>query len=374
MKRIELRRSRRRFRSRRRGAIAILALILLIAVLAFAAFAVDVGLITTTEAELQNAADAAAIAGARGLLESPGEASSSARRVAERNSSAGDAVEFNTAEDIQFGVWDEVSRQFTPVANGNELEATAVRVTARRTSARNNALPLFFARILGRADADLSATSVAAAINNFRGFTVPSGDTLPILPFTMDLETWESIQDGGGPDNWSFNLETDEVENSWDGISEMNLFPEGNQAPGNRGHLEIGSDGGNVNTLRRQIVHGLGETDLNHHGGALDLGEDGALPLGGEPGVKATLKSEFESIEGELRIIPIFASVAGNGENTQYTIVKWVGVRIMHVKFNGNPKQIMLQPTQISITVGGIPQTENEESSHEIYSAPRLVY
>ncbi len=58
---------RRRFGKRRRGAVLVLVALLLIPLLAFVALAVDLGLLTLARTECQQAADAAAMAGARTL-------------------------------------------------------------------------------------------------------------------------------------------------------------------------------------------------------------------------------------------------------------------------------------------------------------------
>ena len=60
---------RRQPERRRRGAVAPLTAVLLIPILGMLAFAIDIGYITETNLELQNAADAAALAGAAKLLD-----------------------------------------------------------------------------------------------------------------------------------------------------------------------------------------------------------------------------------------------------------------------------------------------------------------
>ena len=57
-------------------------------------------------------------------------------------------------------------------------------------------------------------------------------------------------------------------------------------------------------------------------------------------------KDELLSIKGEPRAIPIFSQVSGPGNNATYTIVKFVGIRIMNVKLTGDPagKNVMIQP------------------------------
>jgi hypothetical protein len=61
------------------------------------------------------------------------------------------------------------------------------------------------------------------------------------------------------------------------------------------------------------------------------------------------------SIVGESRIIPIFSEVVGPGNNAQYTIVKWVGVRVLSVKLTGSmaSKHVTIQPCNV-VTKGAI--------------------
>ena len=55
----------------------------------------------------------------------------------------------------------------------------------------------------------------------------------------------------------------------------------------------------------------------------------------GDTGISAGVKDELASIIGQTRIIPVFSSVSGNGNNATYVIVRWVGVRVMAVKLTG---------------------------------------
>ena len=70
-------------------------------------------------------------------------------------------------------------------------------------------------------------------------------------------------------------------------------------------------------------------------GGSLQFNASGVLHLNGDTGISAGVKDELASIIGQPRIIPIFSSVVGPGNNADYTIVKFVGVRILAVKLTG---------------------------------------
>ena len=63
------------------------------------------------------------------------------------------------------------------------------------------------------------------------------------------------------------------------------------------------------------------------------------LLLDGNPGLSAAIKTPLTPIDGQPRAIPIFTPVSGNGANAVYTIIKFVGVRVMDVKLTGSPTQ-----------------------------------
>jgi hypothetical protein len=69
-------------------------------------------------------------------------------------------------------------------------------------------------------------------------------------------------------------------------------------------------------------------------------------------------------------MITIFRTVSGNGNNAYFTIVKFVGIRIVDVKLTGNPKHILIQPAVV-VTNAVIPSTEG--TSERIYSPIVLV-
>lgn len=144
----------------RRGSIIVLAAIFLVVVFAFAAFSIDIGYIVVANADLQNAADAAAMSGAGHLRNGPDQARAYAITLAANNSSTNDNVVI-AESDIELGTWDEDTATFTLLAAADESKADSVRVTCSRTQARGNPIGLFFAPVLGRNNADISATATA---------------------------------------------------------------------------------------------------------------------------------------------------------------------------------------------------------------------
>jgi hypothetical protein len=179
--------------------------------------------------------------------------------------------------------------------------------------------------------------------------------------------------DGTGSDNWTWNPETGEVEAGSDGILEVNLYPEGTGSSGNRGTVDIGSGNNSTDDIARQIIEGLAPSDLAYHDGSLELNEYGELPLNGDTGISAAVKDELLSIVGEPRIIPVFKEVIEPGDNAEYTIVRFVGVRVMAVNLNGSmsSKHVTIQPAQI-VAKGAIPG-DGTSTSRFIYSPTWLI-
>lgn len=151
-----------------RGAVVIWFALLLPVLLGLAALAIDLARLGLAKAELQNAADAAALGGARSLSAPGGQpynwtvAADSALYVAQRN--IANAEQIQQAQ-IETGYWNlqDPSLGFrdtltTPVAG----DVAAVRATVRLSSTENSGpLPFFFAPILGIGDSDIEASAIA---------------------------------------------------------------------------------------------------------------------------------------------------------------------------------------------------------------------
>lgn len=164
-----------------RGTVLVLFALLLLPLIGIASLAVDIGYVAVTRNELQNAADAAALAGAGKLgsiykNQSPplslnssqeSEISSIASAVAQENKSAGQAP-YIQSSDIKIGIWDAVTNTFTyplPVALPAFTIPNAVRVTVRPN--QNGSVPIgsvttFFAKVFEISTVTVSATATAA--------------------------------------------------------------------------------------------------------------------------------------------------------------------------------------------------------------------
>jgi Flp pilus assembly protein TadG len=381
-----MRRRNRKNRNSRHGGVLVLSALLIVALLGITAFAIDIGYLCVAKSQAQRSADAAVLAGAWELIDENVAGGTSAatleanvRTLASQyaglNEVCGDAPAL-ASTDIEVGYianpFDRNSLMvFNQPANNN-----AVRVRVRRTSAQNGEVSLFFARAMGTNSHSVEAEATAVFMGNFSGFRAPGGGdgNLDILPFALDEVTWNSMLSGCGSDDWNWNEEAGTITAGTDGVREMNLFPQGTGSPGNRGTVDIGSSNNSTNDIARQIVYGVSPADLAYHGGSLVFDGSGQLPLNGDTGISAGVKDELASIIGQPRIIPIFSQVTGPGNNAIYTIVKFVGIRVLDVKLTGNmsSKRVIIQPAKI-VSGGGIPNTSATQTTNYIYSPVWLL-
>jgi len=158
-----------RFRDRAGAAIALVALSM-VALLSAVALAVDVGMLVTARTEAQTLADGAALEGARVLMRSQGD-SSAAHAAAMLSGSTDNTVRGENVPILEEDV-DVIPDEWT------------VRVRARRTQARGNAVPTFFARIFGVSSVDIVTNAAAwAAVSTTIG--AEDSPTCPALPLAL---------------------------------------------------------------------------------------------------------------------------------------------------------------------------------------------
>jgi Flp pilus assembly protein TadG len=156
-----------------RGTVVIVVALFLITLIGFAALAIDVGHMMVTRNELQNAADAAALATMKKLGDTYSTMTYSAQQsyvavlsdfaptaqaVASSNIAAGKSVNINQGVDVILGDWDFNTNTFTP----GLTRPDAVRVITRRDGSANGPVPTFFAGVLGLSTIPVSARATAA--------------------------------------------------------------------------------------------------------------------------------------------------------------------------------------------------------------------
>lgn len=249
-----------------RGAVAVTVAIMIVVLLGFAALALDISNAMIARNELQNAADAGALAGARQLgviyqalpqgtpytgyvLSDPSAVITAVTGVGLQNQARQVLLSINAA-DIVIGVWDSTARTLTP---GN-VGPTGVRVTARRDPSANGPVATWLAGILGISSMNVAATGTAALTGS--GVLAPGAAN---APFGMDQLIFTNPNFCGTP---------------------IQFYPTNNPPTGCAGWHTFEENPPNANT-ERQIIQGLtpnpptyvtpqitaGQTSLQYIGG-----------------------------------------------------------------------------------------------------------
>jgi Flp pilus assembly protein TadG len=176
--------------SNARGATTVMVAVMLVVLLAMGAAAIDIGHALVARNELQNVADAAALAGTRTLgiiyegmtiaeqqtytLTGGDQATiiAAVQSTAVANSAAGVPISI-AASDIAIGTWNPATRTHTPTVN----QPKAVRVISRRDGSANGSISTFLANVIGMSS--VSVTAVATADMTAVGQTAPGQLDVP---------------------------------------------------------------------------------------------------------------------------------------------------------------------------------------------------
>ena len=204
-------------------------------------------------------------------------------------------------------------------------------------------------------------------------------EPIDVLPIAVDEPTWNSLMAGVGSDNWTYwdvcPTAGASVSSGADGVKEINIYPNGSAdlPSGNRGTVDIGSSNNSTADLKRQITDGLSDSDLSYFPNSELRFDNGPLMLNGDTGLSAGIESDLQSIIGKPRLIPIFRTVSGTGNNAQYEIVKFVGVRLMEVQLSGAPEQkrVIAQPCAFSSSA--VIRGAGAITPDSIYATPVLI-
>ena len=348
----------------RRGVVAVNVAVLLIPIMAFLALALDCGYLLNIRTELQSAADAAALAAVRELVpnaigeQDTNKVKATARTYAQGNMN-NSSFKINDA-DIQIGRYDP-SKIYSKVSFLSGGPYDTVRITVRRDHTANSAVRLYFARVIGIPECDVSATATAV-LPRTGVFHVGDG----VLPFAVTTKVWDNADFGD-----QFTTYGDKVVDAY-----------GKTIPGNRGTVDIGKSNNSTSDASDQILKGLRQSDLDalYAGGRIPNNKyiDTALPITvqADPGLSSGLKSAVQAIHGQLRYMPIYESAGGNGNNAQYQIVKWGQVKVVSSNWNGSKNTyIVFQKTKAydgkMAPVSDLSQTTNTIDG--VYAYPTLV-
>lgn len=355
---------------RKRAVIAVQVGVFMSVMLGFAALTVDVGVLYNTRADLQRAADAAALAGASAYItddmmrvrtSDSGGALSTVVGMAEGrvssfsglNGSFGLSTTNVAPGDILAG-WFNASSGSTAVhTNPAPKDYNAIGVTVRRQAGygdgANGPIPLFFAPILGWMLGETQASAVAIFDDRVASITVtPEGSDL--LPFTIDQDAFELELVQGG-DQYAYNEGSGSISSVSDGIREIRLYPyplSGSgyaEGDGNFGMLNIGTGNQGVSAEAVQIENGVPASDFEMEIGTSELtfsdADGGAITydITGSPGLEATLKSVLSQKVGQVIGFFLHTNVVLSGSNATYTITQLRYGRVMDIRLTGAPSQ-----------------------------------
>jgi hypothetical protein len=158
----------------KKGVSLVLVALMIFTLVGIIALAIDVGHLMATRNELQNVADAAALAGAGYLgseyltlgysgqqshIFTKNEVATVVNQVAGKNKASGESIYINE-NDIIIGLWNSGSKQVDPL--DPLIGPDAVYVKARRDNEANSPISTFFARIFGIDTMNVTAEAVAA--------------------------------------------------------------------------------------------------------------------------------------------------------------------------------------------------------------------
>ncbi|MBI3866138.1 MAG: hypothetical protein HY290_30025 [Planctomycetia bacterium] len=381
-------------RKPRRGAITVFVALMLIVIFAATALCIDIGWTTLTKSQLQTAADAAAAAGAGQLGENyaaystprqPNKAGLIAQAIQDTDRYTGMYGSYNSAGgvkslsilagDMQVGFTDAHGNY---QASGYAGYPNTITVVARRDASANAPLPLFFAPLLGKKTQDLSATASATIYTGLISGFDPNGGGVStggefnggggggwgggywssgdgfdcgLLPVAFDVNTWTQF--------FSTGLSSDgTVHTDSTGAAQIQIYPNPHNSPGNFGLLCIGAWTNATPDYSNWILNGPSAGDLQAlcDAGSFPVSLQSPKPWKGSPGLRSTLGGDFASIIGQPRLLPLFqpASVSpyqaasGNGSNTTYAIVGFVGVTVTEATGSGNNLTICVKPCDVT--------------------------
>lgn len=221
--------------------------------LGLGALALDIGRIVSVKSELQKAADAAALAGARSLNADPGvptinwtppwnTGQTMAVQTARQNSA--DNQQISSCQ-VQAGYWDLTWTWNNAPANlksqgisPSSTDVPAVKVTLSRKAGQGNSpVALLLAPILGTNTADVSASSVAVLISQLPVSSIPAGDAFPLAT----PKSWVDQLYNPNADSPSFRIGSDYHYD--DGGQWTSFFLDVNNVPAIRNLIDTGNPG-----------------------------------------------------------------------------------------------------------------------------------
>ncbi|WP_258802870.1 TadE/TadG family type IV pilus assembly protein [Pseudarthrobacter sp. NS4] len=291
------------------GAAAVLVALSMVVLLGFSALAVDVGAMYAEKAQLQNGADATALA------------------IAGDCAKGGNCATAMTAESNRLAD-DNANDGSSGVFSVTQPTATSVRVetNAQAVGSTADSFGLYFARVMGIDTAIIHARAEAS-------WGAPSAATT--LPWTISQCVFEKYLSPsqlaelnstgsftGDPMATHILLRYDENTPDFPGCPPQNGY-----APGGFGWLDLDSGcSANINIANSEI--------------------------GNEPGLNfpSACDGIIATIKDEPILLPIFDTATGTGQHATYGLVGFIAFQVTGYKFGGGPNVTSLDPAAPSCT------------------------
>ncbi len=361
----------------RRGAIAPMTVLLLIPLVGMLAFSVDVGYMVLVQSELQNAADASALAGAEKLQSlyvqfyTPGQTQQSAiYNKATNNTGTWDCPKYTAKK---FGSYNKAGNVSITVPDGDitfsyrdgsstvqsaaypERFPNTITVTARRDGTANTPLNLFFGSIFNKNSVNMTAIASATIYAGEATSATPiPGVNAHILPVALDINIWKEFLNNGKSADGTVHLDDN-------GIPQLYVYPNPGNAPGSFGLIDVGPPQNNTPAFKQWIDDGQTPNDIQY------LIDHDMLPVSVSgpkwwkcgPGMKSALLPNFQGVLGQPNLIPLFTpyqglpgeanyqAAQGSGSNAEYHVVGFVGVMVSQAEGHGSGMDISVQPMAV---------------------------
>ncbi|HPP02787.1 MAG TPA: pilus assembly protein TadG-related protein [bacterium] len=335
------------------GAVLVLVAICMSLFFILLAVAIDIGYMHATKAELQHAADAAALAGAIELAEAAPDPVGRAQEYGGYNEAAKVALTEMPESDVIVGYMENPLDIHAEIDTESEDDPNSVEAVTRRTTDVNGPLQLFLGAFTGLDEVNIAAKGRAVYTRQVVMLpdSPPGGEegSIPnLIPFSISRDYWEELKTST-VDNYNY-VEFGNVQPGKDGIGEVDAYPHDVTA-GNFGTVDIGNPNNSVPDIRDQITGGVDESDYEQ-----SFGKDGALwkalfedksiesiPLEADTGISAGFEAALKSIIGQPKVILVHEAAESVGNNTIYHITGMECIVIVDVNLHKNPKYVYIQ-------------------------------
>jgi len=350
----------------------------MILLLVMLAAAVDLGWIYLARMQLQNAADAAALAGVAQLIDedfltgTPDQSDDviacrdSAETYAGLNKAAGRhlSLDRNDSNDpnggIVVGYIEDPLHISSSFQVGGVPEYNSVRVETSLVSGLNGPLELLLGAVTGIENIEIRARSTATVDDRVAGFTLKEGERLNMLPFSIDENYWNT-----------------QLQDYWTSGNPMSIYPNDPYTPGNFGTIDIGPPDNSTSDIIYQIQNGVSVSDLAAIGGLVLTDEDGdgvfTKRLQGDTGVSSAIGHVLDDMLGQERLVPLHRNVVNPGNNATFELCGFVAVQIIDVKMTAALDLRYIKVYPRILRSGHAVVNPNVPRSHFVYSALSLT-